>query len=458
MGLQKHQLRGGVYYKFLTLGILSIFSASFLHTSGASALGGFSLPGFEDWQAPWVNWNVSQVNYNITDGAGNGAIAIKKVDERGNPLANAKFKIDGVTALYVNGKYIYSTELGLYSEFTTDENGQAIVSGLPFGTYKVTETAAPEGYELNPQTYEVVVSEDNMAEVEYRRKTWTIDMYGLDLTQNVATDPSGQLFLINDERGIFGLSIDLEYNSDEGRYEGRNGEVTVRKLDGDYYEISTYSGAPLYLQKSKLNESLYSASIRLSETGEVSTDDYYIKENGDGSITGSFGGDEVMCTDGVTSDCAVPNSDMYFRKVGDSYCVYASYDDKEFFVGFVLEYDPEFGAYILNPVMYAAYLNVGQGNTAYLYLGTAMNYYQIVDKYVLLSSGTGVFDDVEEISDTVPAVSLTITNSPSASTDEGAEEIVNPATGDVAVKVFVIAVAGLAPLFILRKQLTKRSN
>ena len=58
------------------------------------------------WELPWANWGIPQVNYNITDGAGNGAIAIKKVDEQGNPLAGAKFKIDGVTALYVNGKYI----------------------------------------------------------------------------------------------------------------------------------------------------------------------------------------------------------------------------------------------------------------------------------------------------------------------------------------------------------------
>ena len=42
MGLQKHQLRGRVYYKFLTLGILSVIGLGLFNSSSASALDGFS--------------------------------------------------------------------------------------------------------------------------------------------------------------------------------------------------------------------------------------------------------------------------------------------------------------------------------------------------------------------------------------------------------------------------------
>ncbi|MGN0770766.1 MAG: SpaA isopeptide-forming pilin-related protein [Christensenellales bacterium] len=58
-----------------------------------------------------------------------GAITIKKVDEKGKPLAGAEF-----TLLPVGVKK------------TTGENGEAIFDGLTEGTYTITETEAPTGY------------------------------------------------------------------------------------------------------------------------------------------------------------------------------------------------------------------------------------------------------------------------------------------------------------------------
>ncbi|MDD5908668.1 MAG: SpaA isopeptide-forming pilin-related protein [Clostridiales bacterium] len=58
-----------------------------------------------------------------------GAITIKKVDEKGNPLAGAEFMLlpGGIKK-------------------TTRENGEAVFDGLTEGTYTITETEAPTGY------------------------------------------------------------------------------------------------------------------------------------------------------------------------------------------------------------------------------------------------------------------------------------------------------------------------
>ena len=58
-----------------------------------------------------------------------GAITIKKVDEKGNPLAGAEFML-----------------LPVGVKKTTGENGEAIFDGLTEGTYTITETEAPTGY------------------------------------------------------------------------------------------------------------------------------------------------------------------------------------------------------------------------------------------------------------------------------------------------------------------------
>ena len=79
------------------------------------------------------------------------AIAVKKVDQSGSPLADAVFQlpfyVQGTAA--EDGAYVYAgTTAGdeLVNELTTPANGLLIVKGLKTGTYSITETAAPRGY------------------------------------------------------------------------------------------------------------------------------------------------------------------------------------------------------------------------------------------------------------------------------------------------------------------------
>lgn len=59
-----------------------------------------------------------------------GAITIKKVDEKNNPLAGAEFMLSGPKI----------------DKKTTGENGEAVFDGLTEGTYTIIETKAPTGY------------------------------------------------------------------------------------------------------------------------------------------------------------------------------------------------------------------------------------------------------------------------------------------------------------------------
>ena len=74
-----------------------------------------------------------------------GAISITKTSSGANPvpLAGAVFTVTGPV-----------TTTGV----TTDANGIACLSPLPFGSYTVTETAAPPGYVLDPTPHPVTVN------------------------------------------------------------------------------------------------------------------------------------------------------------------------------------------------------------------------------------------------------------------------------------------------------------
>jgi LPXTG-motif cell wall-anchored protein len=89
------------------------------------------------------------------------AIAIKKVDDKGTPLANAKFRLPFYvkeTPAADDGAYIYAGTTagdGLTNEVTTPANGLIVIKGVKTGTYSITETEAPAGFNLLTDSFEV---------------------------------------------------------------------------------------------------------------------------------------------------------------------------------------------------------------------------------------------------------------------------------------------------------------
>ena len=95
-----------------------------------------------------------------------GSIAVTKVDAADKqPLAGAEF------TLTQNGEVI--------AKQTTDEAGKASFTELSYGTYELSETKAPEGYQLSEEVKEVTIGEEQSE-------------YSFTFTNKIIQDP-GQL-------------------------------------------------------------------------------------------------------------------------------------------------------------------------------------------------------------------------------------------------------------------------
>ena len=106
-----------------------------------------------------------------------GSVKLKKVDENGAPLANAQFTITATTPgnlsqtiqTLLHGKY----ENGKYY---TNENGELEVNNLPWDTYYIQETKAPQGYQILDDT----------------QHTFTIDAQNANATVDLGTFINGK--------------------------------------------------------------------------------------------------------------------------------------------------------------------------------------------------------------------------------------------------------------------------
>lgn len=101
----------------------------------------------------WTDENVEGLQGNLTDSETiyTYAIALKKVNDKGEALSGAKFELPFYvkTTPDSNGAYIYagtSAGEGLTNQLTTPESGEITIKGVETGTYSITEVEAPNGY------------------------------------------------------------------------------------------------------------------------------------------------------------------------------------------------------------------------------------------------------------------------------------------------------------------------
>ena len=122
------------------------------------------------------------------------AIALKKVNEKGNPLAGAVFQFPFYvkTNADSDGAYIYAGTTsgdGLTNQITTPADGVIVVKGVKTGTYSITEVTAPAGY--NKLTAPVSVTAEKTSQTTTHTKLY------LDENGNVTnTETSTQVEVI----------------------------------------------------------------------------------------------------------------------------------------------------------------------------------------------------------------------------------------------------------------------
>ncbi|MBR4766016.1 MAG: SpaH/EbpB family LPXTG-anchored major pilin [Clostridia bacterium] len=90
------------------------------------------------------------------------SLEITKVNADNEPLAGATFTLkvkDGneIPVELVNGRYKVSDSASATATVVSNENGKIYVDGLAEGTYTLTETAAPDGYNLLKKPVEIEI-------------------------------------------------------------------------------------------------------------------------------------------------------------------------------------------------------------------------------------------------------------------------------------------------------------
>lgn len=169
-----------------------------------------------------------------------GAITIKKVDEKNNPLAGAEFTLFGPKT---------------YKK-TTDNNGVAEFTGLEAGKYSIIEKTAPKGYGGYDGTVTVEIKADGTATVDDLPKgisfagetvtlTWTNtrDKGSISITKTGSANKSlqGAVFGLYKDAAAAEKPIDTQQTD-------KNGEALFADLEaGTYYvkEIAAPNGYAL---------------------------------------------------------------------------------------------------------------------------------------------------------------------------------------------------------------------
>ena len=173
-------------------------------------------------------------------------VILTKENEDGETLAGAEF-------------VIYTEEGEEYGTFTTDEDGVITLNYIPVGSYVYSETTAPAGYILDPETYTFAVNADGSIE-------------GTTTMLNVKTSVTIQKVDAETDEGLKGATIEI-YDKD-GNVVNQDNKVT----DEEGYLV--VEGLPVGSYTFK--------EIEAPEGYELNDETYEFTINEDGSVDGSF--------------------------------------------------------------------------------------------------------------------------------------------------------------------------
>lgn len=160
-------------------------------------------------------------------------LILKKDTVTGQPLAGATFKITNAAGEFTAANNGHLSSNGIY---TTDENGQILLSSLSPDTYIVTEITAPDGYIIDSTPQTVVVN--------------TEDTQTLTFTNA----PKGGLTIIksDEETGKRIANVTFEVRKLNGEIIGTcktdsNGLIQLPKIEKGWYSVTELKAADGYM-------------------------------------------------------------------------------------------------------------------------------------------------------------------------------------------------------------------
>lgn len=216
-----------------------------------------------------------------------GNLEVIKKDEAGTLLAGAEFDV-------------YNEKDELVGKITTDANGVGQLNDLPYGTYKLIETKAPEGFELDATPKTVTISKDDpngKVSVDVINKKIELPVTGsLKITKYVKdSDPTvyleGAVFEIYDNNNqLIGT-----HTTDV------NGEILLNDLEPGKYYVIEVEAPPGYEQDS----TFYEVTVESGKIAEVRHANIK-KENLGGLKITKYAKDEF----GFETDIVLPNAEF----------------------------------------------------------------------------------------------------------------------------------------------------
>ena len=227
-----------------------------------------------------------------------GSLIINKLDSVTKaPLEGVEFELTYSDGSYVDAEGGALSSKGLY---TTDENGQIILSGLT-GTIVVTETRTIEGYTIHEETrtQTVVINSGDTQELTFyndpvggveiikvdaadktqRLANATFEIRKMDdaLVDTVTTDQNGRVFLSLEDGAYYAVEIEAPegYKLDDTPYyfevvEGKTSKLTITNR--------ALSGILIHKTDSTTGEGIYGVSFLLygssnTPIGQYTSDD-----------------------------------------------------------------------------------------------------------------------------------------------------------------------------------------
>ncbi|MCR1906264.1 SpaA isopeptide-forming pilin-related protein [Intestinimonas butyriciproducens] len=174
-----------------------------------------------DWEPKSITVQSGMTNSLTFDNAPKGTLIIVKRDSKTKkPLAGATFKVTASNGELIPNAGGAVSSNGLY---TTDANGQIVISGLEPGTLVVAEEQAPSGYMKDPTPQTVVINTNDTQTLTFENtptSTLTIQKY----VEGTTTPIRGVTFLVTDSSGAVVGPNNGEYTTD------RNGCIVITGL------------------------------------------------------------------------------------------------------------------------------------------------------------------------------------------------------------------------------------
>ncbi len=160
---------------------------------------------------------------------------LDKVDEDGNPITGAAFTLtrdDGTVIFFTRDGDTYTVcEEGTAGATTVIEAGSVHVAGLPAGTYILTETAAPDGYQESGKSVTLEVGEDGVKWYSGIKSVWDgiLAFFGAEIDEPVVIAESGDHNVTVTNYKLKMISVEKVWD-DEGNENKRPEDIEVSLL------------------------------------------------------------------------------------------------------------------------------------------------------------------------------------------------------------------------------------